>query len=324
MTKNLKKISISIFALLSSFMVNGQFQIDNLDEIPKIKKGITYITMTDPQASSAKDYIDLFKKHWTFSKIEFIKYSDIDKYLLPGNFFLTINGYQATWTPNSAMYKEGSPKISIDYGHTRLYLELWTCSERYFKKKKKNDLENMDRLGVARIELFTDFLTILDPKNIYSGNYDGDGHIRNWGLGVLKNYLEQLMINLQNSTKKVLSDEIAINTKLKELKKQTLYVPDYVLIKFNKFTGEESGKNEEAAIFKDYKSDYKIISGKDLNDKILNSKTPFYYLIYINSGSEKYINVINSENGEVIYSKYTEVSYNIKSEDLKDLFKKVN
>ena len=34
------------------------------------------------------------------------------------------------------------------------------------------------------------------PENIYEEEFDGKNHIRNWGEGILKNYLQNLMTAL--------------------------------------------------------------------------------------------------------------------------------
>lgn len=85
----------------------------------------------------------------------------------------------------------------------------------------------------ARMELFTDFLTLNQPDNIYETDYDGNGHIRNWGPGILKNYIQSLMGCLDKGESRVLTKEIINLKEIKNLKKDVLYVPDYVLIKFN-------------------------------------------------------------------------------------------
>jgi len=60
-----------------------------------------------------------------------------------------------------------------------------------------------------------------------------------------------------------------------------------------------------------------------LNSKILSEKNAFYYVQYVKSSTDKFVSVINSSTGEIVYSVYTPVSYNIKSDDLEDLQKKI-
>lgn len=310
----------------------SQIEIVNISEIAKIKSGTTYVLMKDPNSESVKDFIKVFKDSWTISKLEFIKYSDFEKYLAPEDSFLTIGGYLTNTTGGHVTNVEFTKLYKLEKGghhvywpKTHIYLELWTCKEKYFQrtKKKKKKFTDRDKIRVARIELFTDFETIKDPAYIYQSDYDGDGHIRNWGPGILKNYIQSLMVYLNNGEARSVFTGMNNPTEIKNLKKETLYVPDYVLIKFNKINGDESKKLEEKEIFENYKLKYKIIPISELNEKILNDTTAIYYLIYIKSVADKFINVINSLTGEIIYSRYSPVSYNIRSEDLEALEKKI-
>ena len=100
-------------------------------------------------------------------------------------------------------------------------------------------------------------------------------------------------------------------------------MPDYVLIKFNKNVGDETERHSEKELFADYSLPYKVLTGADLNAKIMEHKAPFYYLLYIKNGSDKYVNVINAATGDVIYSAYTSLSFNLKSGDFKALQKAI-
>ena len=312
-----------LFILTVTFCTKSQIAISNISEIEKIKSGTTYIAMKDPNSEKIKEYINVFKSNWTISKFEFIKYSEIAKYLSPENSFLTIGGYE-TNTQFTKLYENGSRKNGINYSNTHLYLELWTCDEKYFQsKKKKKEFGNSNKIQVARIELFTDFESLADPDKLFQSDYDGNGHIRNWGPGILKNQIQSLTSYLNKNEIRTLYSGIFNAKELKNLKKEVLYVPEYTLTKFNKFTGDETKKHDEKDMFEDYQLKYKLISTDELNQKILTDKTPFYYLIYIKSSTDKYISVINSATGEIIYSTYSPVSYNIKSGDLKDLQKKI-
>ncbi|WP_179021111.1 hypothetical protein [Winogradskyella forsetii] len=312
-----------LFSLAVTFNANSQIAISNISEITKIKNGTTYIAMKDPDSEKAKEYINVFKNNWTISKIEFIKYSEIEKYLSPENSFLTIGGYE-TNTQFIKLYENGRRKNGINYSNTHLYLELWTCDTDYFQnKKKKKEFGNSDKIQVARIELYTDFETLSDPDKIFQSDYDMNGHVRNWGPGILKNYIQALMSYLNKNEDHKLFSEIFNEQEMNNLNNEILYVPDFVLTKFNKFTGDETKKHDEEKIFKDYELKYELITIDELNEKILTDTSRFYYLIYIKSSTDKYVSVINSQTGDIIYSTYSPGSYNLKSKDLKNLQKKI-
>ncbi len=322
MTVFSKCLMVTKFLCLT-FVLNGscQIEISNISEIDKLKRGTTYIAMKDPLSEKALEYINVFKANWTISKFEFIKYTDIEKYLSPENSFLTVGGYAAS-TQFVNLYSGGVRTYGIDYTITHIYLELWTCDEKYFASKKKNkkfDIEYQKR--IARLELFTDFPTLSDPDKLFQTDYDANGHIRNWGPGILKNQIQALNYYINKNEKRSLYAEILNENEIKKLKKETLYVPDYVLIKFNPFTGNETESHNESDIFDDYKLKYKLIPIAELNQKILTDTSLFYYMIYIKSSTDKFVSVINSATGELIYSEYTPGSYNLKSGDLKRVSK---
>lgn len=318
--------TIFIFSIVFALKANGQISISNISEIPKIKNGTLYVAMKDPNSEKSKEFAAIFKESWTFSKIECIKYSEIEKHISPTSSFLTIGGYE-TSVQSKTLYNNFGTKSSsgINWSNTHIFMELWTCSEKYFKNTKTDkEFKDKDKIQVARVELFTDFITLMRPNNLYQTEYDADGHIRNWGTGILKNYCQLLTTLLNNNVEQKLYSETYNKQELKNLNKEVLYVPDYVLTKFNKFTGDETKKHDEKDIFEDYSLNHKLLTINELSDKILNEKEAFYYLVYIKSSTDKFVSVINSATGEMIYSVYTPASYNIKSDDLKDLQKKIS
>lgn len=311
---------IIIYFFLSSLSIKGQFSISKLADIWRVKSGITYIVVKDPD-SLKQEYIDVFKKYWTISEFKFIKYADRMNYLEPGNCFFMIGDEEITY---GGYVPVNGASVPVGMSETHIYFELWTITEDQHKQiKKKNGLENEDKTQLARIELFVDYVTAFSKEKINDYGIDGGGHIRNWGPGILKNYLQLLMMRLDGAESHLLKEEINNATELKKLQTDILYVPDYVLIKYDNINGDELKKNEEKELFEDYKFKYKIISSGDLNQKILTDETGFYYLVYVKSQTEKYINVINSLNGEIIYAINTYKSHNIKPKDLSILNKKI-
>jgi hypothetical protein len=294
--------------LIVSFKSNAQIAINVINDLARIKSGTTYITMRDPESEIAKDYIEVYKKYWTLSKIEFIKYNEVSSHMSEESTFLTFGGFVRTSNNGTSVH---------------LYLELWKFSEKYLNGAKRKKPTGADQIQIARIEFFPDFATIVDPNEIFKFDYDGDGHFRNWSPGLLKNYIQQLTILLEANKKRSLFAAAFDNVQLSELKKQTLYVPDYVQIKFGAFTGSESKKIEEKELFEDYKYEYKLLPMSELSNLILTNPDPIYYAVYVKSSTDKYITVFNSATGEIIYTVYKGVSYNIGGKDFKAISNKI-
>jgi hypothetical protein len=74
---------------------------------------------------------------------------------------------------------------------------------------------------------------------------------------------------------------------------------------------------------KKYDYRYKIVSAKELSQKILESEDPVYFLVYVKSSTDKFIAIYNSENGDILYSNWKGASYNVKSSDFKDISKTI-
>lgn len=305
-------IALALFPLFSI----SQIAITNTAEIAKIKQGTLFFAMKDPNLPKAAAYVEAIKKAWTFSKVECIKYTEVEKNIAPNNSFITIGG-----SMTSVSTIGGS---NADYSNTHIWLELWTTNGAFtYDPKKRKHFNDKDKIQIARMELFTDFSALVSPSILFKADSDAGGHVRNWSPGFLSTTLQCLSGYLNKGTERKLYDEIINNEEIKKLATETLYVPDYVLFKFNKFTGDESKKHEEKDIFEDYTLKYKLLPMKELSDKILTDKTPFYYMVYIKSSTDKFVTVYNAATSEIIYSVYTTTSYNLKSSDLKDLQKTI-
>ncbi len=292
-----------LFFISISFEANSQIAVTNIDDLSEIKKGTTYVLMKDIISERAKEYMSVFDKYWTFSKIEFILSSDLSSHISPEDSYINIGGLHTI-------------KIGSSYQQIHLYFRFWNFKDSFFNKKKSKIDFDKDVNQIARTEVFTDEALLGDLNKIFLTEYDSDKHLRNWGPGVLKNNIQALMTLLNNNEEKSLYSKIRKEEKIQSLRTDTLYVVDYLLIKRNKFTGDESKRFKEKDIFKYYKSNYKMISIEELNDKILSDEE-FYYLSYLRSSAHKFVSIINSKTGEYIYSAYNPMSYNFGSKDLR-------
>jgi hypothetical protein len=306
------KCPIYSFLLFSLFpwLTFSQITLTNTAEITKIKQGTTYFAMKDPASPAAAGYVAAIKKAWSLSKVECIKYTEVEKNIAPNNSFVTLGANMTT--SNSTLAST----------ETRMYLELWTTNGKFtYDPKKRRHFNQADKIVVATIELFADYYAQNNPSAMYKMEYDAAGHFKNWGTGVLSNYLQQLCTLLEKGNECNAKTEIANATELQKMAGSTLFVPDYVLTKFGKNSDDESKKYPEKEIFEGYTLAYQILSTAELNEKIVNSTAPFYYLLYVKTPSEKFVTVTNAQTGEIIYLGYTAAAANFKSADIKALQK---
>jgi hypothetical protein len=286
----------------------SQIAITNIAEINNIKNGTTFFAMKDPASTKAKEYIEVIKKYWSISKVECIKYIDVEKNIAPNNSFVTIG---------AAMTTSNSITTSTE---THIYLEFWTTNGKYtYDPKKRRHFNQEDKILVATVELFPDFTAQNNPSSLYKMDYDAAGHLKNWSAGILGNYIQQLTTLLKKGEVRGAKTEFYNKEEVYKVSSQTLFIPDYVLTKFSKNSDDESKKYEEKEITDGCNLSCKIITAAELNIKITAVTFPFYYLLFIKTNSDKYTTVTNAQTGEIIYSAYSSSASNFKPSDLKEI-----
>jgi hypothetical protein len=173
-------LALSWFAM--AITSKGQIEFKNANEIDRIKNTTTYITFKDTNSAVAKQYMDIYRKYWTISKIQFINDTDIDEDISAESSFFTMTYYNPTITYtmynpiyapvyngnyNSA-YNDYSSQLNTQtngfhHEHTYqvsfLYMSLWDYKPNYIKKKRA--AETKDETEIARIALFPDYNTLM-------------------------------------------------------------------------------------------------------------------------------------------------------------------
>jgi len=300
-----------IFFLFSLNLANAQVDVLSKNSLEQIKNSHTHVIVGDLNFNQADIYLEVFKKYWTLTKgVDFIKASDLQNNLVAGDSYFSISVFTRTGT-------EGQYSAST-------YMDLWIPKEKVFKKNKEFNI--YDENILARAHLSADLQTSLQvhgltfaPVKHPNFGFDGGGHFYNWGPGMLKNYLQQLVTHLQNGKKINYDDEIEDKSELQNLKTDTLYCAQNNLIKMSK---KDDKHFDPADIFKDYEFKYKVISDRELQAKIVADSAPFYYLILFRTTNSKTIYIIKASSGQIVYAKHHGMaSENLKSGDLKDIYK---
>jgi len=275
----------------------GKFEQANLDKLKKTKTIFVYRTGDEEILESFKSSLE---EGWDYTTLEFVSYKEY-----------TANSYDQSY---SFFTLSGVTTSTTTYISTHIYLTLW-MKDKY------------EKLTFCRLELYPDFptyqmVTNEDKEKVIMKNFYSTSIFHNWNTSYLKNALQFVNKKLSKSEEHWLfkSDSYL---GLSKLRNDTLYIPEYTLIKFSKFTGDESNRHEVDDLLKKYPYPYKIISMDELSEKINNSTKPIYYLSYIKSSTDKYLNVLNGKNGDFLYSNYSPTSYNIKGKDFAKLAKSI-
>lgn len=315
------KALILILSLLASCYTYAQINVGSIEEV-KLKSGkwksgqlerfkkttTVFIFRNEDQAHLGQLMADLTDA-WDITPLEFVSYDDYSPKDYIGDYsFFTIDGFQVVKT---------STKTGNKYYYTHFYLHLWMPQDD-------------EILTFSRIELHPAY-EAYEMAEDNMGTGDGwlwkylytKATIYNWHPVYLKNALQFVNKRLKNAHNHWLfeSEDYA---GLSKLRSDTLYIPDYTLIKFDKTTGDESQRHEPAELFKKYPYPYKIVSIEELTEKVESAPKAVYYLSYIKSTTNKYITVMNGKTGEMLYTNYTAVSYNIKDKNLAKLAKAID
>ncbi len=268
--------------------------------IEKLKNSTLYAVVDLEAHEKNAEYAKILEDYWTFSKIEIISPKEIGDYLKEGNFFLSL----------TVSYTEGFD-FDKPAAFNSFYYSLWTPNADYLKKiKKKNDPDmeidfgllsfNLESIGLCfdRSDNFT-------IEQVMTGEYFGNGYPVYKGLGIFKNELQQLQSRLKTKRKEYYkSVQFADKEQILKMSKGVLYVPTAVFIDNSGFTLNNYKKNKKqsvkpATVFAPYSYKYKVVSMDELNNLILNSEEPIYYMVKVPYSSSYTIS--NSKTGEEIF-----------------------
>ncbi|MFL0132968.1 hypothetical protein, partial [Tenacibaculum maritimum] len=196
------------------------------------------------------------------------------------------------------------------------------------RKKKKQDIINKNSSNIARFYIFPkdDFIrTSLssDIGKIVNSLFTDDVFF-NYKPGFLKNYFQKINNLIKNEDIYWMYEDDYL-PELKKLTNNKLYIPSYMTIKYSGWMGQDSEEDDENIkdIFRKYDYGYEIVSDEEISNKILNNEE-FYYLRYVRMNTERFLQVVNSKTGEIIYRDYIMgLSYRIKSKHIKKLSRKI-
>jgi len=310
----MKNILVTSILLCFVFNTFAQIKVLPVTKEKLSKRGLSEEAIQQLKGSTTiffyrkDDNVEELKKAiediWTISKIGFIPYSEIENIEFINNSFLVIEGFR-----RSAYLNDNT------FIYLRFYMNL--------EDKKGREYEET----FARVELFPSYDSLSgiwdqEKEEVIDYIYS-EAEIRNWNPGFLRNYLKNVNDLLEGGGERGLYDGQDDLPAVLRLENETLYIPDYVLKKMHKFTGNESDIMDPNELLSDYPYDYKFLSAKEISDKIL-AGDDFYYLVYTKSSLEKYYTVYHSTDGEIIFSLYKPMSNNMKDSDFEDIAKSMD
>ena len=285
-------------------------------ELAKFKKTTTYFILQKKDYDNVEAFKNAIAKVWTVTPFKIITANEMNKLDYEKSSIFFFGGFNKV--------REGKSTTQI---HTHLSYDLFML-----KANKRGKLSQ---------KIFGKFMLHLDSKAYfyvskfaYASNkkfsnkvitylYE-EASMSNWSPTMIAGYLKQINDGLQKEELRSVFKEHSDKEALSALKNNTLYIPNYVTIKFNKFTGAEKDKDDDDEELKAvYPYDVQYITMEALEEKVAASNQPIYYLSYVKSSTDKYISVFNSKTGAMLCTDYVPVSYNFKFKDLKRIKSKI-
>lgn len=279
------------------------------------KQTTTLFTLQFKDYDEAENYEKAIRSVWKITPIKIIRPNEIGNYLdHEGYSFFTFGGFMVTSNPNAMS----------NVSHLHVTYELWMPVLKKGKLSKQKMLARQF-LYPNNQTLFTALKNKRDFSGAMSQHMYNDAEIYTWGPGILKGFLHTIQDGLSAKEERSIFKEIEDKAALASLRTDTLFVPKYVYTKFNMLTGSEKDDDDDAdeQLSKAYPYPVKIVSNEELNERILDKSRPIKYLVYLKSNTDKFINVFDSKEGQLIYSRYVKLSYNFKNKDLGKLAKAI-
>lgn len=276
------------------------------------------------------DYLRILEDSWDVTPYQIVHIADfdIDKYLNNNYSIAKLGGFKRTTSMDYGSYTSLFTYIDfLMYDGDEISKNLEKLSPRK-KKKRKEDIIEENAQKIARIYIYPkdDFIHTSMSKSMdetFVSLYIDDVFF-NYKPGFIKNYFQKV--------NKLIKDEEVYwmyendyEVELRNLASNKLYIPSYMAIKYNGWTAKDSEEDEENIedIFKKYDYQYEIIDDMELSDRIMNNEE-LYYIRYVRMNTERFLQVVNSKNGEIIYRNYIPgLSYKIKSKHIKNLNKDI-
>lgn len=331
------KLLLILFFITSQTFSQVSVGPKHIGKSGKFKKGVlkkfknTETIFLLSTVYDTSEYEKILKDSWDVTpyKIVSLENFDIEKYLGDGYSIAQLSGFKRI-----KQMKNGGTSTSlfiyidfVMYDGDKITEKLNKLSPKK-RAKKKADIIDDYSLKIARFYIYPkdDFIHTslnLDMNKIVYSLFTDDVFF-NYKSGLLKNYFQKVnsLIKKEEIYWMYKDDYLP---ELKKLTKNKLFIPSYMAIKYNGWTGQDSEENEEGIqdVFKKYEYQYEVISDDDLSSKIMNNEE-FYYLRYVRMNAERFLQVVNSKTGEIIYRNYiTGFSYKIKSKHIKDLNSKI-
>lgn len=299
----MKHIAITFLFIVLVTDLNAQLAIKNSKRLPDVKKGTTYVVMQNPKSKQSQNFIAVFKKYWTFSAIDFITEDEMPAHYDATSSFLTLTESNNSYVANNTRtdYVEGN-------------FELWMCEPGFLKKKEGAPTNKQRDVIASLVMYFHNSGEGKKPSYKLIDLYEAEDHDYSkapyWTPGLVANYIQRMTTAMGEGKDMAYGVRVTKTDELSKLKNDTLFIPEWVT-------------DGEKYLFDGYPYHYQILGQDELSYKILNSTKPFYYILYKTGLGMRAINIINSQTGDYIYTRYPQMLGGLGKNEVKELTKSI-
>lgn len=280
-------------------------------DMEKFKKTTTLFILQSKDYAHVQDFEKAIGSVWTITKFKIIKPEELNQYVdKEGYSFFDFTGMSGSMgvrcNPNDAFTGE----ISYDLWRPNIGRSGLFAGASYAHITLSLQPESYGRAqSVYCFKFATDISQFLHNDAVFD----------NWGAGFLRGYLKT--INDLLASEKIPNDYMYYQDgdALKQLGQDTLYIPDYINVKYTMIT--QKVKYEEPDVkemLESYPHNIRMVAGQELNDMIQTRNDDFCYLVYVRYASNKYVVVFHNKKG-MVYGAYG--TGNFKAKDLEKLNK---
>ena len=339
----MKKTVLIKLLLLLTIAVNAQISVSSShfgstkkiekEDLERFKKTETIFLLSNVIDKAV--YEDILKKNWTVTPYKIININEFDirNYIDDKYSFVNISGTIMENYSSSGYFKSGATKIFtyVDifmFDNEKKAKELAKVERKSEKKQKEYHLFEKHKIAIARFYLAPNGTFIYDlfmgkktvdelATSIYTDNC-----FYNYSPGFLKNYFQKIN-NVIAANEGYWMYGTDFDSEVRKLATQTLYIPDYFKLECQPMSRDKV--DGPIKLLKDYKYKYEFLKDVDLDNKIQNGEE-FYYIRYVRMNAEKFIQIVNSKTGNIVYREYITgvMSLGLDNGDIKNINKAID
>lgn len=324
-------ISFYSFSQISVGSKNGKNQTKaDKAMLDAFKKTKTIFVLSDILEKEV--YEQILKDSWSVTDYEVVSYKNfsIENYLDDQYSIAQVSGFDKTMHSNPAGASTGlftfvEFKIFDNQAILKKLKKL--SSEKNLWKKYRVFANHSQQVASFYLYPNDDFIqkTLHSEIKTVVNSMFTENVFLNYQPGFLKNYFQKINNTIEKGETYAMYEKDHL-PELENLISNKLYIPSYASVLYNGWKRKDSERDDQVIqnLFATYGFDYEILSDQELSDRIIQKKEAFYYLRYVRTNGERFMQIVNSASGEIIYRNYMKgLSYNLKSKHIADLSDKI-